>query len=104
MDFDKIVLSNRDFRRLKKSSSKEIDVENDDMLITLDFIEECRTHVPGYAGIPTGMARITKTGNLYLEYEKRKNREYRVTRTISVVALIVSILSLLFQVMTALSK
>ena len=81
MDFEKIALSNRDYRRLKKSSAKPIAITKDDMLITLDLIEECRTHVPGYAGSPTGMGRITTTGKLYLAYASSREHIRRKEHT-----------------------
>lgn len=104
MGFEEIALSLIEMRRLKKSATKGVPVKKCEMLLALNFVTEERRHIPGYAGTPIGIAKITETGKLYLAYAKRRTHEHRVTRVISVVALIVSILSLLLQLMTELSK
>lgn len=82
--FGEIELSWLDMHRLKKSKSKGIPVSKCVILLSLDLVEEEREHVPGYAGVPTGMARITAFGEHFLAYAKRRSFDRWFTMIIAI--------------------
>ena len=97
-DFEQIVLSNSQLRLLKKSAKKKIESCKCSELKSLRLVEEEKIGKPGYRPEPTGFVTINQTGREYLAYINRRNREHSVTRWLSIIALVISAISLLMQV------
>lgn len=96
--FSEIELSWSDMYRLKKSKSKGIPVTKCETLLSLHLVQEEREHVPGYAGVPTGMARITEYGKHYLAYAKPRRFDRWLTRIIAIYGAITGTAAIVLEV------
>lgn len=96
--FEEIALNRNELKMLKKSEKSPISLDSCQRLNTLNLVDEVLLMNPGYAPNHTGTAVITDRGIDYLAYVKRRNSEYRSTRRLAIIALIISILSLIAQV------
>ena len=97
LNFEQIVLSNSQVRQLKKSAKTKIELSKCTELKSLCLVDEEKTGKPGYRPEPTGFVVINQTGREYLAYINRRNREHRITRWLSIIALVISAISLLMQ-------
>lgn len=97
MDFEQIVLSRTELKALRKSKSSEISCVGIDRLVRLHLVDLQYSLNSGRMATPTGFARITDLGIDYLAYINRRFAEYRKTRILSIIAIIISLLSLLIQ-------
>lgn len=98
LGFTEIALSLSDMRRLSKSSTKGVPIEKCETLIVLKLVAEERKHVPGYMGTPTGIAKITERGRLYLSYARRDYVDRVITRVVAIWGAITGTVALGWQI------
>lgn len=104
MNFEQIVLTRSELSQLRKAARKgKAPLAKSQTLITKRLMDEEKTFNPGYAPAFTGFAEINDIGNAYLRYINRRTHENRVTRWLSIIALVISILALALQVLTQLT-
>lgn len=99
MDFEQIVLSKRDLRALRRSCREPIRISDHPDLMSKHFVSEVVEPVPGLYGNRTGLANCSKLGQDYLAYIRRRTREYRQTRRLAILSLIISIISLIWTIL-----
>ena len=75
--FDEIFLSRKDMRTLKKAEKTIVSTELCEDLLLLGFVEEVKTHIPGYRPKSNGTAQITALGSRYLKYIKEKRNKIK---------------------------
>lgn len=102
MDFDQIALTKCELKMLKKAKSNPIPIDGVNRLERHGLVKRVITPVPGRFGIDTGTVCISDLGVDYLEYVDEKFREYRKTRVLSIIAIVISILTLVWQVLSSL--
>lgn len=102
ISFEEIALSKRELRFFKRSAKAKIELSKCPRLKSLQLVDEELQGTKGLMPIHTGMAEINEKGISYLAYIKRRNSEYRATRLISVIALVISLLSLIVQAVMSL--
>lgn len=102
MNFEQIVLSKAEIKTLRKSVSADVLCDPTDRLLRLRLVEPQYAFDSGRAPKATGFVRISDLGTDYLAYIGRRFAEYRKTRALSVIAIVISILSLLYQVLQSL--
>lgn len=103
MDFEHIVLKRSELRQLHKAAKTgKAPLEESRTLTKLKLMTEEKRFHSGYAPESTGFAEINDLGKAYLQYISRRTHEHRVTRWLSIIALAVSILALVLQVLTQL--
>ena len=96
MELDKIILSNRELRALRRvRKRKAISCRNMDVLRRSGLAREERYISP----LRCWVCRITDRGNRYLDMQNRIRSDQRWTRTLSVIAIIVSLASLYVSIL-----
>lgn len=98
LNFEQLVLSKTALRQLRKAAKGRVSLIKCAGLNDMKLVDEEKANKPGYRPEPTGFVTINQTGREYLAYINRRNREHRITRWLSIIALVISAISLLMQV------
>ena len=80
LTFNEIYLNRRDMRTLKKAKNKSVSTDLCENLLLLGFVEEVKTHIPGYQPQTTETAQISILGSRYLAYIREKRSQTRRAR------------------------
>lgn len=99
MNFEEIALNRTEVRLLKRSIKQAVPIEKCPRLLRLKLVAEEMIPVPGYQPKSSGVAYVTDLGCDYIAYYDRRMEEYRKTRLLAIISTIVSIVSLLSQLL-----
>lgn len=100
-DFSTLVLSKQQLEDLRLLSQKTVENTGDwtkrlDPLYKLGFVDYEMDISNGLG--PKGKYKISKKGELYLQYLARRKSELRFSYALSVLALVVSVISLIVSI------
>lgn len=99
LNFEQIVLSRSELRQLRKSLKGKALLSKCGYLKDLKLVDEEKVFNAGYMPVSTGFVQINQNGREYLAYIKRRKHEHSVSRWLSIIALVISLLTLLMQVL-----
>lgn len=105
MDFSRLTLTRQDCRTLEISEKEPVSKEQCERLLRCGLVEEERRYIPGSLGEPLGVCRATTLGRDYLVWldgqgktRRRETRRYWITTTIAILALVLALVSLMWQI------